>query len=69
VLLLRVSVFHPSCCELTVARLDVVVLAWVGMVEIVGFRQVMWLVMLESSKDPRTTGAAMCPVWNGLLTN
>jgi hypothetical protein len=27
-------------------------------------------VMLESAKDPpRTTGATMCLVWNGLLTN
>jgi hypothetical protein len=46
------------------------------MVETVGIRQVMWLIMLESAKNrvigvdtPMTTGAATCPVWNGLLTN
>jgi hypothetical protein len=30
---------------------DVVVSVWVGMVETVGFYQVLWLVMLESAKD------------------
>jgi hypothetical protein len=34
-----------------VVRIDVVVLAWVEMVETVRFRQVMWFVMLESTKD------------------
>jgi hypothetical protein len=34
-----------------VVRIDVVVLAWVGMVETGGFRQVVWFVMLESAKD------------------
>jgi hypothetical protein len=29
----------------------VVVSAWVGMMETVGFRQEMWFVMLESAKD------------------
>jgi hypothetical protein len=32
-------------------RIDVVVRSWFGMVEMVGFRQVMWIVMLESAKD------------------
>jgi hypothetical protein len=31
--------------------IDAVVQAWVGMVETVGFRQVMWFVMLKSAKD------------------
>jgi hypothetical protein len=48
------------------------------MVETVGFRQVMWFVMLESAKDrilgvdpppPRTTCATTCLVWKCLLTN
>jgi hypothetical protein len=46
------------------------------MVEMVGIHQVMWFVMLKSTKDrvigvdtPGQTGAAMCLVWNGLLTN
>jgi hypothetical protein len=34
-----------------VVRFDVVVLARFGMVETVGTRQVMWFVMLESTKD------------------
>jgi hypothetical protein len=51
VLLLRVLVFHPSWCEVTLVRSDTVVRAWVGMVEMVGFHQVMWFVMLESAKD------------------
>jgi hypothetical protein len=34
-----------------VVRIDAVVWAWVGMVEMVGFRQEMWFVMLESVKD------------------
>jgi hypothetical protein len=34
-----------------VVRFDVVLRARFGMVEMVGFRQVMWLVMLESAKD------------------
>jgi hypothetical protein len=47
-----------------------------GMVEMVGLRRLMWLVMLESIKDrilgvdpPRTTCATTCPIWNCLLTN
>jgi hypothetical protein len=51
VLLLRDSVFHPSRCEVTVVRIDVVVLAWDGMVETVGFRLGMWFLMLKSAKD------------------
>jgi hypothetical protein len=51
VLLLRVLVFHPSWYEVTVVRSDTVVWAWVGMVETVGFCQVMWFVMLESAKN------------------
>jgi hypothetical protein len=51
VLVLRVLDFHLSWCEATVVRFDAVVWAWVGMVEMVGIRQVMWLVMLESAKD------------------
>jgi hypothetical protein len=33
---LRVLVFHPSCCEVTVVRFDAVVCARFGMVEMVG---------------------------------
>jgi ABC-type dipeptide/oligopeptide/nickel transport system permease subunit len=51
VLLLRVFVFHPSWCEVTLERFDAVVWARFGMVETVGFHQVLWLVMLESTKD------------------
>jgi hypothetical protein len=46
-----------------------------GMVEMIGFCQVMWLVMLESAKDRmlgvdmRTTCTTTCSVWNDLLTN
>jgi hypothetical protein len=32
-------------------RIDSLVLPWVVMVETVGFHQVMWIVMLESTKD------------------
>jgi hypothetical protein len=46
------------------------------MVEMIGFRQLMWLAMLESAKDrilgvdpPRIICVTMCPVCNGLLTN
>jgi hypothetical protein len=35
----------------TVVMIDAVVLAWVEMVETVGFYQVVWFVMLESAKD------------------
>jgi hypothetical protein len=48
---LRVLVFHPSWCEVTVVRFDAVVWPRFGMVETVGIRQVMWFVMLESAKD------------------
>jgi hypothetical protein len=34
-----------------VVSFDAVVWARFGMVEMVGFRQVLWLVMLESAKD------------------
>jgi hypothetical protein len=34
-----------------VVWIDGVVSAWVGLVETVGFRQVMWFAMLESAKD------------------
>jgi hypothetical protein len=51
VLALRDLVFHPSWCEVTVVRIDAVIWAWVGMVETIGFYQVMWFVMLESAKD------------------
>jgi hypothetical protein len=48
---LRGMVSHPSRCELTLVRIDAVVWArlewWIRF----GFRQVMWLVMLESAKD------------------
>jgi hypothetical protein len=50
-LVLRVLVFHPSWCEVTVVRIDAVVWAWVGMVETVRIYQVMWFVMLEFAKD------------------
>jgi hypothetical protein len=48
---LRVLAFHLSWCEVTMVRFDVVVWAWVGMVEMVGIRQVTWLVILKSAKD------------------
>jgi hypothetical protein len=48
---MRVLVFHPSWCQVTVVRFNAVVWAWVGMVEIVGFYQVIWLVMLEFAKN------------------
>jgi hypothetical protein len=32
-------------------RFNAVVWAWVGTVETVGFRQVLWTVMLKSAKD------------------
>jgi hypothetical protein len=32
-------------------RIDAVVWAWAGMVEMVGFRQVIWFIMLEYSND------------------
>jgi hypothetical protein len=35
---------------MTVVRIDVVVWAWVEMVETVGICQVMWIVILESAK-------------------
>jgi hypothetical protein len=50
-LLLRVLVFHPSWCEVTVVRIDAMVWSWVGMLETVGFCQVMWFIMLKSAKD------------------
>jgi hypothetical protein len=43
--------FHPSWCEVTMVRFDAVVWARLGMVETVGICQVMWFVMLESTKD------------------
>jgi hypothetical protein len=70
VLVLRVLVFHLSWCEVTVVRINVVVWAWVGMVETVGIRQVMWFVMLQSTKDRvlgvHTPGQPVPPcVWYG----
>jgi hypothetical protein len=44
-------VFHPSWCEVTMVRIDAVVWAWVVMLEMVGFCQVMWIILLESAKD------------------
>jgi hypothetical protein len=43
----------PASVEMLVdhVRIDVLVWAWAGMVEMIGIRQVMWLVMLESTKD------------------
>jgi hypothetical protein len=43
--------FHPSWWEVTMVRIDVVVWACIGLVETVGFRQVMWFVMLKFAKD------------------
>jgi hypothetical protein len=51
VLVLRVLVFHLLRCEVTVVTFDALVWAWVGMVETVGIRQLMWIVMLEAAKD------------------
>jgi phage shock protein PspC (stress-responsive transcriptional regulator) len=51
VLILRVLVFHPSRCELTVIRINVVVSARFGMVKTVEIHQVMWFIMLKSTKD------------------
>jgi hypothetical protein len=44
-------VSHPSRCELTLVRINVVVWARLEWWRRFGFRQVMWLVMLESAKD------------------
>jgi hypothetical protein len=46
-----VLVFHPSWCEVIMVRFDAVVWAGFEMMEMVGIRQVMWFVMLESAKD------------------
>jgi hypothetical protein len=48
---LRVLVFHSSWCELMVVSFDDAIWAWVGMVEAVWFRQMLWLVMLKFAKD------------------
>jgi hypothetical protein len=71
VLVLRVLDFHPSWCELTMVRFHAVIWAWVGMVQMFGFRQVMRFVMLESAKDwilgVHTPGQHLPPcVWYGL---
>jgi hypothetical protein len=47
----RVLVFHPSWCEMIMVRFDAVIWPRFGIVETVGFRHVLWLVMLESTKD------------------
>jgi hypothetical protein len=44
-------VSHPSRCELTLVRIDAVVWVRLEWWRRFGFRQVMWLVMLESAKD------------------
>jgi hypothetical protein len=44
-------VSHPLRCELTLVRIDAVVWARLEWWRRFGFRQVMWLVMLESAKD------------------
>jgi hypothetical protein len=44
-------VFHLLWCEVTKVRIDAMVWAWVQMVEMVGFCQMMWFVMLEPAKD------------------
>jgi hypothetical protein len=44
-------VFPLSWCEVTMVRIDAVVWARFRMVETVGFRQLMWIIMLESTKD------------------
>jgi hypothetical protein len=44
-------VSHPSRCELTLVRIDAMVWARLEWWRWLGFRQVMWLVMLESAKD------------------
>jgi hypothetical protein len=44
-------VSHPSRCELTLVRIDVVVWARLEWWRRFGFRQVMWHFMLESAKD------------------
>jgi hypothetical protein len=68
---LRVLVFHPTWWEVTVVRFDAVVWACDGMVETVGFRQVLWLVMFELAKDEvlgvDTPGQQVPPrVWYGM---
>jgi hypothetical protein len=57
-----------------VVRFDAVIWAWVGMVEAVEIRQVMWVVMLKFAKDQilgvdTPEQQVTCPVWNVLLTN
>jgi hypothetical protein len=42
---------HPSRCELTLVRIDVVVWVRLEWLRRFGFCQVMWLVMLESAMD------------------
>jgi hypothetical protein len=44
-------VFHLSWCEVTMVRIDAVVCARLELVEMVGFHTVMWIVILEPSKD------------------
>jgi hypothetical protein len=57
---------HPSRCDLTVVRIDDVVGARFVIVEMVGFRQVMWIIMLESAMDQivrvDTSGQHVLPV-------
>jgi hypothetical protein len=57
---------HPSRCDLTVVRIDDVVGARFVIVEMVGFHQVMWIIMLESAMDQivrvDTSGQHVLPV-------
>jgi hypothetical protein len=63
-------VSHLSGCEVTIVRIDAVVWARFGMVDTVWFHQVMWIGMLESTKDRMmgvdTLGQHVPPrVWYG----
>jgi hypothetical protein len=49
--LLECLVFYLLWYEVTMVRIDTVVWAWVGIVEMVGFRQVLWIVMLKFARD------------------
>jgi hypothetical protein len=66
-------VSHPLRCDLTVVRIDVVVWAMVGMVEMVNtvkaYGARIFLGPNLRSRHPRTICVAMCLVWNDLLNN
>jgi hypothetical protein len=66
-------VFQPLRCELTMLRIDAVIWAMVGMVEMVNTVMACGAQICyglnHRSRHPRITCATMCPIWNDLLTN